>query len=483
MSTKYEDPLWLSKEEPAFRVWEWNIVTEAGLWLNGLLALFGQRPDGPQISWTTFLSVLHPDDRHTLETAFRNALVPGGGLEVEYRIQSANGATRWVMSRGHTLCDSAGKPQRLVGLTLDITESKRLKAERACLASFINRSSDFVAIADLELNLIFMNRTARRLAGLTSEDDVRNMNLIDCLSHDDQFSMAEGVVPETLTRGSWSGELTLLHFKTGQPVGILSDVFRIDDPDTGEAMYLGATGRDIADPKRPAKTLQVLESQLIHMERLATLGRLTASIAHEMNQPLAAIVNNANASRRMLSSESPDLHELQQAVADIADSGKRAGNILARIINLLITNPPERHPVDINQIIVDTIALTASLLKQHNISIREELQPKLQLFLGDKVQLEQVLLNLIMNGVDAIAATTNRDRLLVIRSQIHDAGTIRVVVEDSGIGIPPDNLERIFETFFTTKASGMGMGLSISRSIVEAHGGRLEALPSRLLKN
>jgi PAS domain-containing protein len=274
MFTENEAPFWLSKGTSAFRVWEWNIVIEAGLWLNGLLALFGQALGAPQMSWTTFFSILHPDDRTELQTAFHNALVPDGVLDVEYRIQSPNQATRWAVSRGHTLSDSTGKLQRMVGFTMDITEDKRRKIERAAFASFLDRSRDFVAIADLEMKLIFLNRTGRRLTGLTNGDEIRSTKILDCLSRDDQLTMAEGIVPATLSRGSWSGELTLLYFKTRQPVGILSDVFRIDNPDTGEPMYLGAAGRDIADPKEAARTLQSLKAQLIHMARVGTMGRL-----------------------------------------------------------------------------------------------------------------------------------------------------------------------------------------------------------------
>ena len=232
--------------------------------------------------------------------------------------------------------------------------------------------------------------------------------------------------------------------------------------------------RDLTETRRAEEAIQAAHADLARVARASTLGALTASIAHEINQPLAAIVNNANASRRMLAKSDPDLEEVQQAVTDIAEAGTRAAGIISRIRSLLRKSPPETIPLSINQVIREVVVLVCGVREKHHVSLETELCPGLPLVLGDRVQLQQVLLNLIMNGMEAMTAILDRPRVLVICSKPRDTG-LEVTVKDTGKGLNPQHFEQIFDTFFTTKASGLGMGLSISRSIIEAHSGRLWA--------
>ena len=236
--------------------------------------------------------------------------------------------------------------------------------------------------------------------------------------------------------------------------------------------------RDLTERKQTEQALQKAMSELAHMARVTTMGELAASIAHEINQPLAAIVNNANASSRLLATEPPDLDEVRLAVADIAEAGTRAGEIISRVRTFLKKVVPAKTQVDINQVIREVLALTPSQLEKHNISVRTELLPGLAPVQGDRIQLQQVLLNLIMNGVEAMTSVRDRSRVLVLRSQPHESGGVLVSVQDSGLGLDPKNIGHVFDAFFTTKSEGMGMGLPISRSIVETHGGRLWLTPN-----
>ena len=236
--------------------------------------------------------------------------------------------------------------------------------------------------------------------------------------------------------------------------------------------------RDLTERKKTEQALQKAMSELAHMARVTTMGELAASIAHEINQPLAAIVNNANASSRLLATEPPDLDEVRLAVADIAEAGTRAGEIISRVRTFLKKAVPPKTQVDINQVIREVLALTPSQLEKHNVSIRTELLPGLAPVQGDRIQLQQVLLNLIMNGVEAMTSVSDRSRVLVLRSQPHESGGVLVSVQDSGLGLDPKNIGHVFDAFFTTKPEGMGMGLPISRSIVETHGGRLWLTPN-----
>jgi PAS domain S-box-containing protein len=246
----------------------------------------------------------------------------------------------------------------------------------------------------------------------------------------------------------------------------------------GKLVGFSKITRDLTECKQTEQALQNATAELAHMARVTTMGELAASIAHEINQPLAAIVNNANASRRLLASEPPDLDEVRVALADIAEAGTRAGEIISRIRAFLKKAVPAKTRVDINQVIREVLAVTPGELDKHQISVRTELLPGLAPVQGDRIQLQQVILNLIVNGIDAMTSVTDRPRVLLVRSQPQESGGVLVSVQDSGAGLDPKNIGHLFDPFFTTKPEGMGMGLPISRSIVETHGGRLWLTPN-----
>lgn len=233
--------------------------------------------------------------------------------------------------------------------------------------------------------------------------------------------------------------------------------------------------QQIGEQKRIEENLQVTRTELARVARITTIGELTASIAHEVNQPLAAVAANADACVAWLSREHPDLVEARAAAERAAQGATRAAEVIARIRSLITRATPEKSIVQMNQMIEQTVALAAAQASTNNVTIGLELSPDLPHVLGDSIQLQQVVVNLVMNGIDAIICTTDRPRKVVIRSSPQSSGQILVSVQDSGIGINPEVMKRLFEPFFTTRSNGMGMGLSISRSIIEAHGGRLWA--------
>jgi signal transduction histidine kinase len=211
------------------------------------------------------------------------------------------------------------------------------------------------------------------------------------------------------------------------------------------------------------------------------MGELTASIAHEINQPLTSIVSNANACSRMLSAKSPDMKEIADAVADIAEEAAHASEVISRIRMFLKNGARVRAPVYLNEIIREVLTLIRGEILKNQIAIQIELCAELPPVLGDRVELQQVILNLIMNGIEAMTSITNVSRKLLIQSGTLEPPGVLVSVQDTGVGIDPRNMHRIFDPFFTSKLGGMGMGLSIGRSIIEAHGGRLwvESQPDR----
>jgi C4-dicarboxylate-specific signal transduction histidine kinase len=219
------------------------------------------------------------------------------------------------------------------------------------------------------------------------------------------------------------------------------------------------------------------QAELAHINRVVTIGELTASIAHEIKQPLAAIVGNAKAGVRLLDRPSPDTEEVKHALADIAEQGDRAAEIISRISAQMKSVKTEKTAVDINETVREVIALAHRELENHGVSVRMELASTLAPVTGDRVQLQQVILNLIMNGVEAMDLVASHPKALLIESE-SDRSEVFVSVRDSGMGVDAENGKRIFEAFFTTKPQGMGMGLAISRSIIEEHGGQLTFSPN-----
>jgi len=235
---------------------------------------------------------------------------------------------------------------------------------------------------------------------------------------------------------------------------------------------------DITERKRADEALHKTQAELAHVTRVATLGELTASIAHEVNQPLAAIVTNGNACLRWLAGDSPNLDEARETARRIIRDGNRAGDVIGRIRTLLRKTGTEKELLDMNQAVREVVALAEGEVRRNGVALRTELTGDLPPILGDRVELQQVVLNLIMNAIEAMSAIGDRPRELVVRTQSGEVDQVCVTVQDSGIGLDPQSMGRIFDAFYTTKSQGMGMGLAISRSIVENHGGQLWAVPN-----
>jgi C4-dicarboxylate-specific signal transduction histidine kinase len=235
--------------------------------------------------------------------------------------------------------------------------------------------------------------------------------------------------------------------------------------------------KEILERKSAEEALRKAQTDLAHVARVMTLGELTASIAHEVNQPLAAVTTNANACLRWLARDPPDLEEARGCLRRIIRDGNRAGDVIARLRALVKKSAPAKAPLDFNDMFEEVLAMIDPEARRHRVAVWTDLAAGLPLVRGDRLQVQQVLLNLVMNSIEAMQAVTDRPRELRIRTQPHESDTVLVTVQDTGIGLDPQGMARLFESFYTTKPEGMGLGLSISRTIIEAHGGRLWATP------
>jgi C4-dicarboxylate-specific signal transduction histidine kinase len=234
---------------------------------------------------------------------------------------------------------------------------------------------------------------------------------------------------------------------------------------------------DVTELRKAEEALRQAYADLTRVSRITSIGALTASLAHEINQPIGAAVANANACLRWLAADAPDLEEVRAAAAAIVKNGTRAAEIVARTRRLFEKGAPQSEPIDVDDVVRETVALLSGETTRHAVSIRTSLATGLPQIQADRVQLQQVLMNLILNGIDAMESVVGA-REITIASQMNDEAQIMISVADAGAGLAPELAEKLFDTFFTTKPHGTGMGLSISRSIISAHGGRLWAEPN-----
>ena len=377
---------------------------------------------------------------------------------------------------------------------VDITERKAaelaLRESEQQHSSLIDGVIDY-AIYMLDPNGIVTNwnRGAQRIKGYRTEDIV-GQHFSCFYTEEDRAANLPRQALEIAARDSqyvteaWRVRKDGSRFLADVVIDALKD-------DRGQLIGFAKITRDITERVRAARELEearigLVQSraeealrraqiELAHVARVTTLGELTASIAHEINQPLTGIIAHAGTALRWLAAQPPDLEEVRQALGFIARDGARAAEVIQRVRALANKADVRTAPLDINRLINESIALVQLELVSHRVSLRRELAPALPLVLADRVQLQQVIINLVMNGIEAMQPVTDRRRELVIRSQQDEARQVLVTVEDCGVGISAENADRLFNAFFTTKPSGLGMGLSICRSIIEAHGGRMSA--------
>jgi len=284
------------------------------------------------------------------------------------------------------------------------------------------------------------------------------------------------LVKETIERASRDGrDFDFEHrlVMPGGPVKHVHVVAHAQKGASGKLEYVGAM-MDITERKRAEDALRQTQTDLEHVSRVTTMGQLTASLAHEVNQPIAAAITNANTCMRWLAAAQPNVEEARAAAARIVKDGTRAAEIISRIRLLFKKGPVERKPLDINEVIREMVVMLRGEASRYNIFVRTELAMDLPNVFGDRVQLQQVLMNLMINGIEAMK-DVNGIRELLIESQVAEDDQALIAVNDTGAGLPGQQADKIFNAFFTTKAQGTGMGLAISRSIVESHGGRIWA--------
>jgi PAS domain S-box-containing protein len=330
-----------------------------------------------------------------------------------------------------------------------------------------------ISFIDQDHRFVATNPAYQRMVGYTN-DELRQLTPLD-ISVPGEREVNEMLFKELREGKRQHFEMVKqLRRKDGTLVWIQLYVFAIPDAATKEPLMFGMM-QDISESKRSQDALAATRAELVRVARVNRFGAMTASIAHEINQPLAAMVANANAAQRWLANATPDLDEVRAALKRIGSDGHRAAELVQGIRAMFRSDGQKRVLVDVNQLVREVLALVQGGLLERRVSVYTDLSADIPQVMADRVQLQQVIMNLVTNAMDAMAPVIDRQPVLRAKSEIRDGNTVVVAIEDSGTGIDPEKMDRLFDTFFTTKPDGMGMGLSICRSIIEAHNGRLWA--------
>jgi PAS domain S-box-containing protein len=422
--------------------------------------------------------VFHPEDVERLREERQHALTRAVPFENEQRVQGKDGGYRWFLIRYNPLLNEQGKIDRWYCAAFDIEDRKQAEAQveqaylRLAEAQRVSKTGSF--ITDLLVDEHNWSEEAFRIFEFDPATKV-TVQMIRDMIHPEDLPSFDSVI----ARGMTGTDVDFV-FRIVTPRGAVKHIrgmARVMEQIVGRPLFIGAL-QDVTASKLAEEALNQARSELAHVARITTLNALTASIAHEVNQPLSGIVSNGSACLRWLAGNAPDLDEVREAVRDIVRDGKRAADVIGRIRALATKRTTPLEKLDLNETIRDVLAVVGDEAKRTSVMIRTRFADDVFPVFGDRVQLQQVVLNLVMNGLEAMSSVSGRARELVVTTRSVDPGQVQITIEDSGTGLDPNTIERIFDPFYTTKPSGMGMGLSISRSILQNHGGRLWAAPN-----
>jgi PAS domain S-box-containing protein len=425
------------------------------------------------------LSAVHPDDREVSFATWKTARESGRHNEHELRMRRADGEYRWFLSRALPLRDEQGTIVRWYGTVIDINERRAaedaLRRSEASLHDAQQISQTGSWRWKIDSGEVFLSQELGRILAMDPAGPWPSAAQFITMTHPDDRPAFEEILDRSVRE-----KLRFEHeYRRVLPDGSIKLLHIVGRPDVSASGELEFTGvvMDVTERRRADEALRNAQAELERVARLTTMGELTASIAHEINQPLAAIVSQGSAGVRWLNRDSPELDEAREAFARVVTEGQRAADVIRGLRSLAQKSGPQLTTLDIDDTIREVLSLANGEVQRHGVVLRTDLAAGDQHVVGDRVQLQQVVLNLILNGIDAMKAVTDRTRELGVSSELHGPGRVVVSIEDNGPGLDPAIAQRIFEPFVTTKPEGLGMGLSICRSIIDAHGGRLWVSP------
>jgi PAS domain S-box-containing protein len=463
--------------------WEWDIATNGIKWSDETYRIYGMRPQECRMDLATVREKIHPEDWAVVSRALEEALSSDVLYNIECRLLRPTGEVRIVDSQGHVKRDTSGRPILMFGTLQDITDRKRAEETVALMSHDLQESKtrleDAQRIAhvgyyvwDQENDSLTWSDETYRIFGMQPQERPINVAAFQEMIHPEDREFLIRAMQEA--RGGGRPDIEYRIVRPSGEVRIVHSQGHVTRDVPGQPRQRFGTVQDITDRKQAEherEKLRQLEADLAHVNRVSTLGEMSASLAHEIKQPIAAAITSANSCLEWLAHEPPDLDRARAAAARIDKYGNHAAEIIDRIRSLYKKSPPQRELVDMNGIIQEMLTLLKGEATRYPIAIRTELTTDLPKIMVDRVQLQQVFMNLMLNAIEAMKDSGGE---LTVKSELQD-GQLQFSVCDTGVGLPQEKMDEIFSAFFTTKPQGSGMGLAISSSIVESHGGQLWA--------
>jgi PAS domain S-box-containing protein len=460
----------LAADAAGLVAWTWDIRRDE-VWLSDKDRAFFGFSKSEKLNSERVRSVVHSEDRQFVRQLVENSLRTRDEIEAEYRVVLPDGKVRWVTRRGRVEFDGNGEPTWERGVLMDVTERKQAE-EKFRLATEASPSG--ILLVNDQGRLVLVNSQIENLFGYRREELVGKP--VDIL------------VPERFANQHPTQRATFFAAPTARAMGAGRELFArrkdgsefpveigLNPIQTPEGILVLAAVVDISARKVAEEEALRHREDLGHLSRVAVMGELTASIAHELNQPLSGIVSNASAGQRFIDRGDVDLHELRDLLADIVADGRRAGDVIRGIQSMVKKSIPAEQRVNLNELVTNVLQMVKPNAMLHSCELQTLLDPNLPAIEANPIQLQQVLINLVINSLDAMRNTPRSRRKVVVTTERNGDDTICTSVRDYGVGIPEEARDRIFDHFFTTKAEGLGMGLGIVRSIVESHGGTVAA--------
>ncbi|MEH6626414.1 MAG: PAS domain S-box protein [Motiliproteus sp.] len=421
--------------------------------------------------------LFHPDDKDSWINRGSSVTYREGVYTSRYRFKCKDGHYIWLETTSRTIRDpKTGNLEEILCVSRDVSERVQAEQTMTRLARVVEASSDLVMFSDESHQINYLNESAQKTMNI-DKSRFPTLHLGELVSRESYQYMIDKVFPEVINSDNWRGEIMLSPDSMMDRIAVIQQIIA-HKSEEGELQYFSIIGRDITDQKKAQEESMRHQLEMAHISRLMSVGEMASGLAHEINQPLAAILNYSRGSlRRIEEGTMSRAKDVSNALELIARQAVRAADIIKRLRGFVKKTEYQRMNFSINNVCTEIAQFLEQEAKNTDIKFRFRLDDKDPIILADKVQIEQVILNLLRNAMEAYKSSDLDDKIIKIQTH-QKPGQLLIDVQDHGSGISQLRLEQLFEPFFTTKENGLGMGLSISRTIIEAHGGRLLATPA-----
>lgn len=468
----------LAQKSAGAMAFDWYTRKEINYWSPEQESLFGLAPGTFDGTYKTFKKMMYAPDWPIVVAAIKHAHQTGD-VRAEYRVVWPDGSLHWLSTNGRMFFDEAGEPVRMVGFTADVTRRKNVEEELRRTAAFLAQAQHVSSTGSfwwrVSTDELTWSEELHRIFQLDRTTPI-TLDRIRARLHADDVEAFDKTIRQARVSGNDFENYCRL-IMPDQSVKYVHVVAQASPDRNGHLEYIGAV-QDVTERRLSEEARDKARSELAQVARVMSLGTLTASIAHEVNQPLSGIITNASTCVRMLDANPPNVDGARETARRTIRDGHRASDVITRLRALFSKKDAATDLVDLNEATREVIALSRTELERNRVIPRTNFAVDLPLVTGDRVQLQQVIWNLLRNGADAMSAVDDRPRELVFRTEVEDDSSVRLSVQDVGTGFESQTIDRMFHPFYTTKEHGMGIGLSVSRTIIENHRGRLWATPN-----